>query len=100
MPVDLGEALKLGVGGQSVKSVYGQPATLVNLIVDSLFIVGGLLFFIIIILAGFKFIQSGSKGKDEAKSMIGTAIAGFLVMFVAYWIVQVIQILIGQQILF
>ncbi len=95
--IDLGCLLKLG-NGMSVKDVYNSPAFLVNLLVYNVFVIAGILLFFYVFYAGFKFISGGTKGKDEAKSMIQSALVGFLLMFVAYWVVQVVQLVTGVPI--
>ncbi len=96
--VDLGDCLKLS-DSTPVKDVYTNPAFLVNLIVRNAFIGAGIFLFIIIILAGYKFLTQDKKGVEEAKTMITTAIVGFVIMFSAYWIVQVVGIVTGADIL-
>ena len=92
--VDLGLCLQLS-NGVPIKSVYDSPASLINLIVSNVFVVGGVVIFFLIILAGFKFIQDGTKGKEEAQKILTAAIAGAIVMFSAYWIVQIFGVLTG-----
>lgn len=95
--IDLGCLLKLG-NGLSVKDVYTSPAFLVNLIVYNAFVIAGVLVLFFILLAGFKFISGGVKGKDEAKTIIQSALVGFLLMFTAYWIVQIVEVVTGVPI--
>lgn len=95
-PVNLGDALRLGVGGGRVSDAYGQPTSLVNTLVPVMFIIAGLIFMIMIIVSGYKFIQDGTKGKEEAQTILTTAASGLIVMFAAYWIVQIVGILTGQ----
>ena len=45
--------------------------------------------------AGFAMVQGGSKDKDKAKSTMTSAALGFIIMFAAYWIMQIIQLLTG-----
>jgi hypothetical protein len=98
--VNLGNYLKLK-DGSNVSDIYDTPSKLVNLIVSNLFVLAGIILFVFIILAGFKFISaSDSKGKDESKSIITGVLIGFLVMFSAYWIIQIIEGITGVQILF
>lgn len=97
--IDLGSVFTLGADStKSVASVYLKPAVLVNLIVRNLFIIAGIILFFIILFVGFKFNYQGTKGKDEAKTILTTAITGFIVMFVAYWIIQILEIITGMQI--
>jgi hypothetical protein len=56
----------------------------------------GIGLFLMLILAGFKFVTSPeSAAKGEAKDKIKNAGIGFLIMFSAYWIMQIIEILTG-----
>lgn len=95
--VDLGASLTLG-DGRAVKDVYKTPADLVNLIVPNLFVLGGIAIFGMTILAGFKYISNTSKGKEEALGIFKNAVIGFVIMFVAYWAVQIIKIVTGADI--
>ena len=92
--INLRSYLKLS-NGTNVSDVYSNPAVLVNVIVKNLFVVAGILMFLWILYAGFKFIQSGSAGKEEAKKTLTAAIVGFIIMFAAYWVVQILQVLTG-----
>lgn len=92
--LNLGDCLTLK-DGSKVSEVYDQPVILVNLLTRNIFIVAGLILFALIILAGYKFISGASKGKDEAKEMLEAALVGFIIMFSAYWIIQIIKIVTG-----
>lgn len=92
--VDLRECLQLG-GGQTVASVYSTPAVLINLLVRNVFILAGIILFFVIMYAGFQFISGGKKGAEQAKTTITTALLGFVIMFSAYWILQIIRIITG-----
>lgn len=96
--VPLGECLKLS-NSQPVQEVYTTPSFLVNLIVDNLFVVAGIIIFFMTLLAGFFFITGGKKGLDQAKQILLAVIIGFGLMFGAYWIVQIIQTITGADIL-
>jgi len=97
--VDLGSCLTLQ-DGKSVSTVYKTPADLVNLVVRNIFIVAGLILFMLIIYSGFIFISGGEKEVTKAKDILTTALIGLLIMFAAYWIVQIIKIVTGADILF
>ena len=96
--VDLGLKYTLGIGGAPVKDVYENPADLVNLLVSNLMVIGGVILFFMIILAGFKFIQDTAKGKEEAAKILKSAFIGFIIMFSAFWIVQIVKVITGANI--
>lgn len=96
-PIRLTDYLTLR-GGESIADAYDQPATIVNLIVSNLFVVAGIIVFFLIIGAGFSFIKGSSQGKEEAKNLLTGAVIGFLIMFSAYWIIQIIKFVTGADI--
>lgn len=92
--INLGNCLKLS-DSTKVSDAYDTPAFLVNLIISNLFVVAGVIFFLMLIVAGFKFITGGQKGAEEAKNIITTSLIGFIIMFAAYWIIQIVALLTG-----
>lgn len=85
---------------QTVGEVYKDPATLVNLIVRLLFIGGGIIVFLMFIYAGYQLISDPtSKSQEKAKSTLTSAIGGLIVMFVAFWILQIIKVITGADLL-
>lgn len=95
--LDLGECFLLNET-QTVGSVYNTPTVLVNQVVSILFIAGGLVLFFMILYAGYLFITDDVKGVDKSKEVLQTALTGFIIMFCAYWIVQIIGYMTGAQI--
>ena len=95
--IDLGNCLQLA-GSTPVQDLYNNPAFLVNLIVRNLFILAGVLLTLTIFMAGYKFVSKGKEGIQEGKQMVTNAMVGFLIMFAAYWIVQIIALLTGADI--
>ncbi len=61
--------------------------------------IAGVILFLLIIFSGYKFIRSGTKGKDEAKQILTAAVTGYVIMFAAYWIVQILEVVTGAEIL-
>lgn len=96
---NLGE--KLNFQGDSAQSVYPDTATLINNIVPNIYIASGVVLFFMFILGGFKVISSASDTHkiEEGKKTISFAIMGLLVVFASYWIIQIIQVVTGLQIL-
>jgi len=97
--IDLKDFFRLGKQTSIVSTVYDTPAALLNVIVRNIFVIAGLLLFGTIIFAGFKIISGGSKGYEEARNIITIAVTGFLIMFAAYWIVQIVEVVTGVPIL-
>lgn len=95
----LSDCYLLNAKGDTVESVYTDPGMLVNLIVRNLFIIAGVIFFIMMIMAGYQFISGGTKGADQARQMMTTAVAGLIVMFAAFWILQIVKLVTGAEIL-
>jgi hypothetical protein len=81
--------------GTAISERFGSVSSLVNLASITIFAAAGIIFLCMILFSGFKFIQSGTKGKDEARTIMTTAITGLIVIFVAYWIVQIVGLVLG-----
>lgn len=92
--LNLGDCLTLE-DRRKVSEVFATPADLVNVIVRVAFIAGGILIFFFLLYAGFLFINGASKGKDQAKEVMTSAIIGMIVMFSAFWILQIVKVVTG-----
>ena len=97
--LNLANCLILNRQGQTVAEVYSTPSVIVSVFTRNLFVIAGVIFFMLIIFSGYKFIRSGTKGKDEAKQILTTAVSGYVIMFAAYWIVQILEVVTGAEIL-
>lgn len=94
--VDITEYFTLG-DGSKVSEVFAQPTDMINLLVRVVFILAGIFLFGMLIVAGFNLIKGDSKDAEKAKTTVTTAVIGFIIMFSAYWIMQIIQLLTGVQ---
>lgn len=81
--------------GTPVKDVFNSTDDMLNLIVKVIFVGAGLILFVMIIGAGIAMIQGGGKDAEKAKTTMTSAAIGFGIMFAAYWIMQIIQLLTG-----
>lgn len=95
--LNLGDCYALN-NEQAVKDVYTDPTVLINLIVRNVFVIAGIVLFFLFIYAGFLFITGDVKGKDKAKEVLQGAVLGFIVMFAAFWIVQIVKVVTGADI--
>jgi hypothetical protein len=95
--LDLFACFKLNAS-QSVASVYSNPAVFINLIVRIIFIASGIILFLMIIYSGFLFVSGSSKGMEEAQKVMTSAVVGFIIVFSAFWIMQIIKLVTGADI--
>lgn len=94
--LNLKDCLLLNQEGQTVADVYSDPSTLVNIVIRNLFVLAGVFLFFMIIWAGFKFVMNpGNKGIEEAKEIMKAVVMGIVIMFAAYWIMQIIEVITG-----
>lgn len=81
--------------GTPVKEVFNSTEDMINLLVKVIFIAAGSVLFFMIIGAGLAMIGGSGGDKEKSKTTMTSALVGFVVMFAAYWIMQIIQLLTG-----
>lgn len=91
---DLGDAYTLS-SGKPVRDVFNDPSDIVNIITPNLFIIAGITIMVLIIAAGYQYVQKGIQGVQDATKILAAIGAGLLVMLAAYWIVRILQIVTG-----
>ena len=105
--VNIGEQWILRPGspiGDPVKNPqFETPGALISIILKNVYVVAGLLFFALLIFGGISIIL-GAGGGDPKKAGQGkkaatAAVIGFLIIFASYWIIQIIEVLTGIDIL-
>lgn len=99
--INLGEAYKLRVDGPPVAEVYGTPADLINALLPNIYVFAGILLFVFIFAAGFKMVMNPSdkKSAEEGKKAFFYAIGGFILLIASFWIMQIIGVLTGVDVL-
>ncbi len=96
--IDLTQYLVLS-DGQKVSDVFNTPSSMINLLVKVVFVGVGLILLVLIVISGLSMIAGGtSDNKEKAKSTMTSALMGFLIIFAAYWIMQIIKIFTGADI--
>lgn len=92
---------KLTFQGSSADATYGSASDLINAVLPNVYVAAGLVLFFMFILGGFNVISGSSDAHkmEEGKKTITFAIMGLLVVFGSYWIIQIIQIVTGLEIL-
>ncbi len=81
---------------------FPDIGTLVNVLVKNVFVIAGVLLFVLLIFGGLQFIISAGGGDEQGvgkgKNAITAALVGFILIFAAYWIVQIIEFITGVKI--
>ena len=92
--------------GSTFGSPFGQTKTagdLVSLIVRIGFVVSGVLILFFILLAGFNIVAGAGNNNPEAakkgQQAATAAVIGFVVVFAAYWIVRLIEVITRAKII-
>lgn len=92
---------KLSFQGATADSAYPNTGTLIDNILPNIYVAAGIIIFFMIILGGFMII-SNSNNPDKAtdgNKIVTSAIIGLVVLFASYWIIQIIQVITGVDIL-
>lgn len=99
--VDVGKDLPWGSG--SIASTFPSFGTLITLVLRNSLTVIGVLLLVILIYGGLQFIISAGaddpKKTAASKALITDAVIGFVVVFLAYTIIRIIEAVTGLNIL-
>jgi len=87
----------------AVSSTFPTAGTLISVILKNSLTLIGIIMLVLLISGGLMFIigagNQDSKKSAQAKSLITDAVIGFAVVFLAYFIIQIIQVVTGLNIL-
>lgn len=74
-----------------------KVGVIISELLPYLFVLAGLALLVYLIYGGFQLMTSGGdpKAMESAKGKITNAIVGFIIIFVAYWLMQILQIIFG-----
>jgi uncharacterized membrane protein len=91
--------LKALEGAAGLKFAGGNLGTIISAALPYVFTVAGVLLLIYLLLGGLGYMTSRGEPKavEEAKNKITYALIGFVVIFVAYWIVQIVGTVLGTK---
>lgn len=91
----------LGTG--DLAHLYPSFSTIINLLIKNSFVIAGIILLFLLIYGGFMFIigagDGDAKKAAQAQSAITSALIGFVIVFAAYFIIQIIEVITGTQIL-
>jgi len=88
------------IKGPLEASNFGNQITLGSIIskaIDYIFLFAGIGVLLMLLGSGFSFLTSAGDPKkmEKAKSQLTNALVGFLIIFVAFWLVQALGIIFG-----
>ena len=96
--VDIGNTFGSPIG----KGNYGF-AKLVSIILSNAIVIAGIIMLFLMIGGGIAIIGGAGKGSSESaargRSAVTSAVIGFIIIFATYWIVQIVEIITGVDIL-
>lgn len=94
-------AVDIGTIPQTPWSSFPTVGTFISAILKNAYVLAGLIMLVLILFGGFSFMTAGDDPKkaQSGKDAITWAIAGFLVIFCSYWILQIIRVLTGVDII-
>lgn len=102
-PVEIGKEFITGEDRPGIQSSpqFNSIGVLLSKLLPNVFVIAGIIIFFFILLGGFTMITSaGNPDKQkEGSQMITGAVMGFAVIFGAYWIVQLLELILGVNIL-
>ncbi len=102
LAVEIGENF-FGKDSKTPLTEISGIGTLVSIIVNTAFVLAGIILLFFFIFGGISMIAgAGKDNPDQAakgKQAITSALLGFIVVFASYWIVQLIELITGIIIL-
>lgn len=95
--VDIGKTWQLS--GEAGKGGFKSLGDLVSTLLPVLLVLGGIIFFVMVIMAGFGILRGAGSEDAQAKAkwhqILTYGAVGLIIMFGAYWIVQIINYITG-----
>lgn len=87
-------------GPEDFKFTGGDIGDIINALVPYIFALAGLALLFILIWGGFELMTSAGDPKkmEAAKGKLTNAVIGFIIIFVAYWLVQILEVIFGLTI--
>ncbi len=81
------------IGAWSSLSIEG----IISALIPFIYVLAGLALLLMLIVGGFQLMMSAGdpKGVESGKNKVMYALIGFLIIFVSYWLVQILQVVFG-----
>ncbi len=99
--INIGEQFKF-FGGQGISSIFPDLGKLVGVLLFNAYVLAGIIFFLLLLFGGFGVIMGTGGGNPEQTAKggkaVGAALGGFLIIFLSYWIIRIIEVITGIDI--
>lgn len=102
--VDIGEWFKLGE--ISIKDFYPDFSSFgafISSVLPNVYVIAGIILVFLLIFGGFAYIMNAGKqdkeGIQKGKNAITAALIGFGLIFGSWWIIQIVEVITGVDIL-
>lgn len=97
----LDELNPLKIEGSAVADALSTPEGIINRSLTFLFPLAGMILFGMLVAGGVEmmFGAAGKKSLESGRQRATAAVVGFLLLFASYWIVQIIEMVFGIDIL-
>ena len=108
MAVNIGEWFNLGTGTNVKKEIGLVPEynsgglfVILSIVLRNIYVIAAIILFIMIFIGGLgMIINAGNAEKQKQSSKtLGSAVAGFLILFLSYWIIKLVQLITGIPII-
>ncbi len=84
-------------------TTFGTIGSFISVITQNIFTIAGLITLILLIFGGFSYIVSAGSGDakqlEKGKKAITSALIGLVLIFCSFWIIQLLEIVLGIKIL-
>lgn len=78
---------------------YGTFGGLISSFLPRVLLIAGIIFFILVVIAGFGMITSAGSGdahaQEQSKAYMTYAVTGLVIIFASYWVLQIISYVTG-----
>jgi hypothetical protein len=91
----------LVVAGSPYAQQFRTPGGMITQVLNFAFPIAGLILFVMIVWGGFTMLSTAATKKsiDAGKQRIMYALLGYLLLFASYWIVRILEMMFGVNII-
>lgn len=86
--------------GKTFGGYEGTIGGLISTVINFAFVISGVIILFMVVFAGYQIIQGAGSGKSEstekAKQAATYAAVGFAIIFTAYWLIRLIELITGS----